>query len=190
MGSNLNSTTFLTTIPPSNYNQAYFENISQLLYLTDNGSSVLKRPPAALVVHMTDYQHYLQGKLGLKIFFCVLLAFSSVMGTLGNILIILAILTEKFLRHPGNRKETQNACCSRAIMSTFVCTRAHTVFIINLAIADFFVTTFIDAFNIVGAVYGHSFYNGQQWLCELIAALCAPSCTASMVSLSAVALNR
>ncbi|ELU01494.1 hypothetical protein CAPTEDRAFT_197910 [Capitella teleta] len=64
------------------------------------------------------------------------------------------------------------------------------IFVINLAIADSAVAYIVQAFSIVGLVVGNKFFIGKEWLCHVIASLCLLSCSCSLWSMAAIAINR
>ncbi len=93
----------------------------------------------------------------------------SVLGLFGNALVIGALLIYKRLRVLNN------------------------IFIGNLALADLFVAGIIHPFTAVAIIRGKDFYHqGEEtsYLCEFLASFCVISCTSSVNSIAAVALNR
>ena len=89
----------------------------------------------------------------------------SFIGSIGNILIIGALFVHKRLRVLGN------------------------VFIGNLALADLCVSVIINPFSVVGVLRGNFFQTNPK-VCDAVGALCIISCTCSIWSIAAIALNR
>ena len=89
----------------------------------------------------------------------------SVWGTIGNLLVLGALLVHKRLRVLGN------------------------VFVGNLAIADLCVSAIINPFSVVGVLYGN-FFAKYPSICETVGAICIISCTCSVWSIAAISLNR
>ncbi|XP_033104815.1 melatonin receptor type 1B-B-like [Anneissia japonica] len=87
-------------------------------------------------------------------------------GTVGNILIITAVVVCKSLRTKCN------------------------VFILNLAIADLFVATICGSGYIIGYLTRGKFYRNYKIACELLGALVVVSCICSLWNIMAIALNR
>ena len=89
----------------------------------------------------------------------------SILGTIGNLLVLGALLVHKRLRVLGN------------------------VFVGNLAIADLCVSAIINPFSIVGVFHGNFFLKYPS-ICGTIGALCIISCACSIWSIAAISLNR
>ena len=89
----------------------------------------------------------------------------SVWGTIGNLLVLGALLVHKRLRVLSN------------------------VFVGNLAIADLCVSIIINPFSVVGVLYGN-FFAKYPSVCETVGALCVISCSCSVWSIAAISLNR
>ncbi|XP_055342808.1 melatonin receptor type 1B-B-like [Paramacrobiotus metropolitanus] len=109
---------------------------------------------------------YLEHNFGWMIVTAIVIGAAAVIGTLGNLLIVVAVCLVKPLRTSGN------------------------VFVVNLALADIVVTAFIDPFNVVGAVAGRKVLISNSVLCDWIASFCAPACMSSMWNMCAISLNR
>ncbi|XP_054748060.2 melatonin receptor type 1C-like [Lytechinus pictus] len=92
--------------------------------------------------------------------------FSLIMGLVGNVLIIGAVFAERRLRVLSN------------------------AFIVNLAIADLYVSTFINAFALVGLFKGETYFTSHHPLCNFIGATCIICCVCSLWSIAAIAVNR
>ena len=90
----------------------------------------------------------------------------SVVGTIGNILVITAVYVHKELRS------------------------VHNVFIINLTIADLTVTTIVIPLAIVGATDYGAYLRRNEDLCDFIGSLVVISCVASIQSIAHIALAR
>ncbi|XP_064621102.1 melatonin receptor type 1B-B-like [Lineus longissimus] len=109
---------------------------------------------------------FLQNNLVTSIPYLVVIVLATLLGTIGNILVIGAVLSNKVLRTEGN------------------------CFILNLAIADISVSCFVDPMSIVGVIKGEAFFHYQPILCELIASVCLTACFCSLLSIGAISLNR
>ncbi len=85
---------------------------------------------------------------------------------LGNILVIGSVLIHKKLRVLSN------------------------VFVVNLAVADLCVVLAVDVFTILGIhTHGMVFYK-RPILCEILGVICVTSCSCSLWTIAAIALNR
>ncbi|OWA51757.1 putative Melatonin receptor type 1A [Hypsibius exemplaris] len=109
---------------------------------------------------------YLEHHFGWMVVTALVIGLAAVVGTLGNILIILAVCCVRTLRTCGN------------------------IFVVNLSLADMIVTVFIDPMNVVGAVAGRRVLMEDPVLCEWVASFCAPACMSSMWNMCAISLNR
>ncbi|XP_064653311.1 melatonin receptor type 1C-like [Lineus longissimus] len=87
-------------------------------------------------------------------------------GVIGNVLVVGAVALEKSLRNAGN------------------------IFILNLAIADLWVTGFIDPFSVVGALTGEEFFLLRPALCDFIGCTCVTTCMCSIYSIAAISVQR
>ncbi|XP_072046737.1 melatonin receptor type 1A-like [Amphiura filiformis] len=111
-------------------------------------------------------QSLLDSQLPILYTYITLMIFTSLVGTVGNIVVIVAVVTSKKLRVLQN------------------------VFIINLAVADLLVTALVNPFAVIGALdMGKLFYRLPA-LCEFIATMVVTSCGCSIWSISAVSVNR
>ncbi|XP_072018430.1 melatonin receptor type 1B-like [Amphiura filiformis] len=90
---------------------------------------------------------------------------SSFTGTIGNFLVIGAIIVHKKLR----------------VLSI--------VFVGNLAVADLCVSAVTNPFTAVG-IFHNSFYQNYPEVCETLAVICTVSCVCSVWSMSMISLNR
>ncbi|KAL5005518.1 hypothetical protein ScPMuIL_018974 [Solemya velum] len=98
--------------------------------------------------------------------YLVVLGIFTVTGNIANLLVIGSIIVYKPLRTTGN------------------------MFIFNLAIADMCITAIVDPFSFVGVMNGPRFFMNEAILCHVVASLCTVSCTCSMWTIAAVAVNR
>ncbi|XP_072038653.1 melatonin receptor type 1B-B-like [Amphiura filiformis] len=96
----------------------------------------------------------------------VIMTLVAIIGTLGNSLVILAVVAHKKLRS------------------------IHNIFIINLAAADLIVTVIIIPFALVGAIYKGSFLTEFDAICETVGVLSVLSCATSIFSIANIALDR
>ncbi|XP_064608144.1 melatonin receptor type 1B-like [Liolophura sinensis] len=109
---------------------------------------------------------YLRTHLDSGIPYLVCMGVIMLTGTVGNILVVGAVLTTKALRTMGN------------------------IFILNLAFADLCVTAIVDPFSIIGFVLGEVYFEDKPALCELVACICLTSCFCSLLSIGAISINR
>lgn len=114
----------------------------------------------------TIHTDYLRTEPLISIIYIVVIVITAVIGLFGNILIIGAVCVHRKLRTTGN------------------------LFIVNLAIADLVVVSIIQPFTIIGVVSGPQFFINREELCHLVSTICVMSCASSMITLSAIALNR
>ncbi|KAK3098101.1 hypothetical protein FSP39_016114 [Pinctada imbricata] len=96
----------------------------------------------------------------------VILVLAAIVGTFGNILILLAIGTTKNLR------------------------TLEGIFIANLAISDLYVTLFADPMSIVAKLEGEHFFTMMPRLCKAIAYGCTISCVNSLCTIACLSFNR
>ena len=89
-----------------------------------------------------------------------------IMGLVGNILVIGAVLVHKKLR----------VLCN--------------VFVINLAVADLCVTIIVDSFGIVGIASEGRFFDDKRVLCDMVGVFCVTSCACSMWNIAHISFNR
>uniref|UniRef100_A0A915K3J9 G-protein coupled receptors family 1 profile domain-containing protein n=1 Tax=Romanomermis culicivorax TaxID=13658 RepID=A0A915K3J9_ROMCU len=99
------------------------------------------------------------------LFYVIIFGFCAVVGSVGNLLVILTILYDRTLRLTRN------------------------MFIISLALSDFFVSSVTMPASIAGVIYGHSWFEGHQALCTFVSTICAPGCVASMYSVAWIAVS-
>lgn len=103
----------------------------------------------------------------MSIVFLTFTGMAVVIGNIGNILVIGAVLSyRRLLRNIG------------------------TMFIVNLAIADLCITAIVGPMNMTGVIKGPKFFLDKVTLCYLLGSICTVSCIVSMWSIAAVAVNR
>nr|KAG5698181.1 hypothetical protein BaRGS_030544 [Batillaria attramentaria] len=102
----------------------------------------------------------------LAIVLIAVLVVAAVMGTAGNLLILVSVAT---------RKDLQNV---------------ESVFVVNLACSDLYVTLVVDPLSIVGKTAGWEFFDSVPHLCRVVGSLCTMSCVGSLMTLSAMSCNR
>ena len=95
----------------------------------------------------------------------------AALGIFGNILVLVTLVIDRKLRVLNN------------------------LFIANLAVADLFIAAIIHPFTAVGIIGGREYLFFQEsgeitYLCEFLASFCIISCSASVLSIGAVAFNR
>ncbi|KAL5004137.1 hypothetical protein ScPMuIL_017593 [Solemya velum] len=112
------------------------------------------------------YMDFLTRHPSLSYTYLSVLGVLTIIGNIGNIMVIGSVLSYKPLRTTGN------------------------LFIANLALADLCVTAIVDPFSIVGVVNGPQFFMDKPLLCHVVACICLASCTCSMWNIAAVAINR
>lgn len=96
----------------------------------------------------------------------IVLSVASVGGTFGNIVILLSV-----------------ALC-RKVRSV------ESIFIVNLALSDLYVTSIADPMSIVAKLEGEHFFDSVPKLCQVIASLCTISCVTSLMTIAMMSLNR
>ncbi|RUS83676.1 hypothetical protein EGW08_008582, partial [Elysia chlorotica] len=98
--------------------------------------------------------------------YIVLMVTALVIGTAGNLLILVASACLKSLRKTGY------------------------IFIINLAAADLCVAGIADPMCVVAVLKGEAWFNDKAWLCETVAAMCLTACFCAFLSLTLASMNR
>ncbi|XP_060603808.1 melatonin receptor type 1A-like [Ruditapes philippinarum] len=96
----------------------------------------------------------------------VILIIATLVGTFGNILILLSVFTRKNLR------------------------KVEGIFIVNLAMSDLYVTAVADPMSIIAKVKGEEFFDGIPGLCQTVASICTISCVTSLMTIAAMSFNR
>ncbi|XP_070557381.1 melatonin receptor type 1B-A-like [Ptychodera flava] len=112
-----------------------------------------------------DQQHHDPGH-PFMIFYFIVQTGLMVVGTLGNLLVLVAFATDKKLLTNVN------------------------IFILNLAVSDLIVVGFILPFNIFGILKSHHFFSANTVLCEAIAFFCVTSCISQLWSVMGISINR
>ncbi|ELT94145.1 hypothetical protein CAPTEDRAFT_64190, partial [Capitella teleta] len=102
----------------------------------------------------------------LNIIYLIILIATTLIGNVGNVLVIGAVVCDRKLRKEGN------------------------VFIVNLAIADLCVTSVVDPFSVAGVLVGHQWFLDRHVLCHAIGSICLVSCVCSLWSIAAISVNR
>ncbi|OWF44003.1 melatonin receptor type 1B-B-like [Mizuhopecten yessoensis] len=132
----------------------------------DNFTTTTEAPIAIHTDQIWGRHQFLHESPGLAIPCIVVLAFASFVGTLGNVLVIVAVATQKSLQ---NKEST---------------------FIVNLAISDLYITTVADPMGIVAKLEGEQFFDSIPGLCQTIASICTVSCIVSLGSIACLSFNR
>ncbi|XP_041349569.1 melatonin receptor type 1B-B-like [Gigantopelta aegis] len=109
---------------------------------------------------------FLYTEPGIAIPVIVVVAVAALIGTFGNILILLAVITQKSLH------------------------TIESVFIVNLACSDMYVTTFADPLSLTAKLEGEQFFNSIPGLCRAVGSMCTISCVNSLMSIAAMSFNR
>ncbi|XP_052778567.1 melatonin receptor type 1B-A-like [Mya arenaria] len=109
---------------------------------------------------------FLQIRPELAIPCIIVLGFASLVGTFGNLLILFVIATKNKLR------------------------KVESIFIVNLAISDLYVTTMADPMSLIAKIEGEDFFGSIPGLCKTVASICTISCVTSMMTIAVMSLNR
>lgn len=113
-----------------------------------------------------DRYQFLTESPGVAISVIVILLLAGLVGTCGNILILLALCVMK------NMKSLES------------------IFIANLAISDMYVTLVADGMSIVAKLEGENFFSLYPGLCQFIAYGCTMSCVNSLGTIALMSFNR
>ncbi|XP_069142045.1 melatonin receptor type 1B-B-like [Argopecten irradians] len=113
-----------------------------------------------------ERHQFLLDSPGLAIPCIIVLTSASVVGTFGNVLVIIAVATQKALQN----KES--------------------IFVVNLAMSDLYITTVADPMGIVAKLEGEQFFDSIPGLCRTIASICTVSCIVSLGSIACLSFNR
>ncbi|XP_033744551.1 melatonin receptor type 1B-B-like [Pecten maximus] len=132
----------------------------------DNYTTTMEAPTAIHSDQIWGRHQFLQESPGLAIPCIIVLTFASIVGTFGNVLVIVAVSTQKSLK---NRES---------------------IFIVNLAISDLYITTVADPMGIVAKLEGEQFFDRVPGLCRTIASICTVSCIVSLGSIACLSFNR
>ena len=87
-------------------------------------------------------------------------------GTVGNILVIVSVMTHRKLRVLSN------------------------TFIINLAVSDLMVSVGVNISGLLALKSEGSFFKSKPYLCEFFGFLCIVACLSSIMNIAAIAINR
>ncbi|XP_063432392.1 melatonin receptor type 1B-A-like [Mytilus trossulus] len=109
---------------------------------------------------------FIQESPGFAITSIALQTIASLVGTFGNALIL--IITAR----------------SKGKMSV------QSIFIINIAISDMYVTMVADPMSVVGKIEGRPFFMKYPILCDIIGKMCTVSCIVSLGSITLLSFNR
>ncbi|CAC5401053.1 unnamed protein product [Mytilus coruscus] len=109
---------------------------------------------------------FIQESPGFAITSIALQTIASLVGTFGNALIL--IITAR----------------SKGTMTV------QSIFIINIAISDMYVTLVADPMSVVGKVEGRLFFMQYPILCDIIGKMCTISCIVSLGSITFLSFNR
>ena len=99
-------------------------------------------------------------------FYLALMFLMASSGVIGNTLVIGSVFVHKKLMVLSN------------------------VFIVNLAVTDFFVCAFVDVFTIVGVLTKGKFFDNKHVFCEFLGVVCITTCCCSIWTMAGIALNR
>ncbi|CAH1783573.1 unnamed protein product [Owenia fusiformis] len=110
---------------------------------------------------------YFQEDPALHYAYFISLCATTLVGNIGNILVIGAVYCDRTLR----------SCFSN-------------IFIVNLAVADLCVTMIVDPMSIMGVIVGDDFFNENTTLCHFVGSICVTSCVCSLWSITAISINR
>lgn len=113
-----------------------------------------------------DRYEFVTESPGVAISLIVILLLAGLVGTGGNILILLALCVTK------NMKSLES------------------IFIANLAISDMYVTLVADGMSIVAKLEGENFFSLYPGLCQFIAYGCTMSCVNSLGTIALMSFNR
>ncbi|CAH1776621.1 unnamed protein product [Owenia fusiformis] len=100
-----------------------------------------------------------------SILIAILLVLTTI-GLFGNVLIIGAVCVTKGLRTVAN------------------------VFVVNLAICDIILASWVNAFFIAGAFLGEKWFLDRKALCDIVSFFCLSACLCSLATVAAIAVNR
>ncbi|XP_056016843.1 uncharacterized protein LOC125675697 [Ostrea edulis] len=123
-------------------------------------------PPEFTDQELFDRYQFVRESPGVAISLIVILLLAGLIGTCGNVLILLALCVMK------NMKSLES------------------IFIANLAISDMYVTLVADTMSIVAKLEGENFFNLYPGLCQFIAYGCTMSCVNSLGTIALMSFNR
>ncbi|KAL4226622.1 Melanopsin [Mactra antiquata] len=96
----------------------------------------------------------------------LIVGIASLIGTVGNLILIVVLATNKSLHN------------------------IDTIFVVNLVISDSYVVCIAGPLSIVAKIEGEQFFDRNPGLCQTIASLCTISCVTSLMTISAMSMNR
>ncbi|XP_033756111.1 melatonin receptor type 1B-like isoform X2 [Pecten maximus] len=108
----------------------------------------------------------LESNFSLALLYIVLMSVLMVLGTFGNVLIIMI------------------SACNNAF------NKVGKAFMVNLAIADLCVAGLADPMCILGVIKGATFFDDKLELCHFIASMCLTACFCAFLSLTMLTINR
>ncbi|XP_061193535.1 melatonin receptor type 1B-A-like [Saccostrea echinata] len=131
-----------------------------------NISAVNLTSPDFSDLGLFDRYQFVTESPGVAISLIVILLLAGLVGTCGNILILLAL------------------CVTKKMKSL------ESIFIANLAISDMYVTLVADTMSVVAKLEGENFFNLYPGLCQFIAYGCTMSCVNSLGTIALMSFNR
>ncbi|WAR25824.1 MTR1A-like protein [Mya arenaria] len=132
--------------------------------IVTNNNSVADNIPSSVVVY--GRHEFLQTRPELAVPCIIVLGIASIVGTLGNLLILFVVATKRKLRN------------------------VESIFIVNLAISDLYVTVVADPMSLIAKLEGEEFFGSVPGLCKTVASICTISCVTSMMTIAVMSLNR
>ncbi|WAR07884.1 MTR1A-like protein [Mya arenaria] len=129
-----------------------------------NNNSVVDNITLGVVLY--GRHEFLRTRPGLAVPCIIVLGVASIVGTLGNLLILFVIATKRKLRN------------------------VESIFIVNLAISDLYVTVVADPMSLIAKLEGEEFFGSVPGLCKVVASICTISCVTSLMTIAAMSLNR
>ncbi|WAR25917.1 MTR1A-like protein [Mya arenaria] len=138
-------------------------NITNSTIVT-NKNSVVDNTHQDVVIY--GRHEFLQTRPELAVPCIIVLGFASIVGTLGNLLILFVIATKKKLRN------------------------VESIFIVNLAISDLYVTVVADPMSLIGKLEGEQFFDRYTGLCQAVGSICTISCVTSLTTIMMMSINR
>ncbi|KAH3819150.1 hypothetical protein DPMN_120883 [Dreissena polymorpha] len=102
----------------------------------------------------------------LGITYVIILGVTSVVGTFGNGLILYVVSVKKIIG------------------------KVESIFILNLAVSDIFVTAVANVISLLGKVKGEQYINSIPGLCVVVASICTVTCVSSLTTIMVMSINR
>ncbi|KAH3819149.1 melatonin receptor type 1B-like [Dreissena polymorpha] len=109
---------------------------------------------------------YVTAKPFLGITYVIILGVTSVVGTFGNGLILYVVSVKRIIR------------------------KVESIFILNLAVSDIFVTAVANVISLLGKVKGEQYINNIPGLCVVVASICTVTCVSSLTTIMVMSINR